>query len=86
MTMDIHKYGMRYQVVDMGNNSPLGPTHATRDKAWDWWFEHSEEEMAKPGYGLSTAQRTAAAADLTPQGAASKTSGTKDASGDGLGE
>ncbi len=59
MSMDIYKVGLRYQVFDTGDNSPLGPTHTNRDDAWDWWFEHSEEEMAKPGYGLSTAQRAA---------------------------
>ncbi len=79
MTMDIHKVQQRYQVMDMGDNSPLGPTHATRDLAWDWWFEHSEEEMAKPGYGMSTAQRAAMTLEAGTQD-------DKTSSGDGEGK
>ncbi len=79
MAMDIYKVGMRYQVFDTGDNSPLGPTHLNRDDAWDWWFEHMEEEMAKPGYGLSTAQK--AAASLAAGSEPDKTS-----SGDGEGK
>ncbi len=85
MTMDIHKVGMRYQVFDMGDNSPMGPTHATRDKAWDWWFEHADEEMARPDYGLSTAQRTALNADISAQGAVVGRT-AKGSSGDGEGK
>ena len=85
MAMDIFKVGLKYQVFDMGDNSPLGPTHKTRDDAWDWWFDHSEEEMAKPGYGLNTAQRAAAAAVLSAQGdVVGKTA--KGSSGDGEGK
>ncbi len=85
MTMDIHKYGTRYQVVDMGNNSPMGPTHATRDLAWEWWFIHADEEMAKPGYGMSTAQRTALEADISAKGeVVGRTA--KGSSGDGEGK
>ncbi len=79
MSMDIYKVGLKYQVFDTGDNSPLGPTHKTRDDAWDWWFENSETEMAKPGYGLSTAQK--AAASLEAGSEPDKTS-----SGDGEGK
>lgn len=85
MAMDIFKVGQHYQVFDTGDNSPIGPIHKTRDNAWDWWFEHMDEEMAKPGYGMNTAQRAAASAMVSAKGAVVGTT-DKESSGDGEGK
>lgn len=85
MAMDIYKVGSHYQVFDTGDNSPIGPPHTTRGDAWDWWMEHMDKEMAKPGYGLNTAQRAAASAMVSAKGATVGET-AKESSGDGEGK
>lgn len=85
MAADVFKVGSHYQVFDTSDNSPIGPSHQTRDEAWEWWFAHMDKEMAKPGYGLNTTQQAVASAMISAKGqVVGKTD--KESSGDGEGK
>ena len=50
--MDIIKVGSRYQVYKMQDNSPCGPTYATRREAEDYMYQMMDEEYRDGMFGM----------------------------------
>ena len=67
MPYDVFKFGHMYQVVDTGDNSPVGPLHKTRSAAWDSVMELQSEEALNETYGLGTVDKTVARAKVSPK-------------------
>ena len=67
MPYDVFKFGHHYQVVDTGDNSPVGPLHKTRSAAWDAVMEMQSEAEKNETYGLGTVDKAAARAKVSPK-------------------
>ena len=67
MGYDVFKVGHKYQVFEVGDNSPVGPLHKSRSDAWDYVMEIEAKGMMEEAYGEGTVGKAVARADISPR-------------------
>ena len=60
MPYEVFKFNHMYQVIDLGDNSPVGSLHKTRKEAWNFVMEQEAEMDVSTTYGLGTVDKTVA--------------------------